>query len=416
MKSQVGIKQFLIMILFHTFFGYIWNTLVFDLSFMNNIISLFFVAIALSFLFSNRLIRIQWTSLLWIPYLIYTIIGYLFHFEYVYACYWIVCLVLVILGMSVNSMHFESLFPYKFIWRAGLFCLIGVYFELLFHGLYDMYIATLFKTSERIIAMGHANYGFAGFTYQLDTTAMPIVFALAIFLYINHEKHTNKFQIGIYALFFIAVVLTGKRISILLIVVIPLFIYIFSNKIQEKRWRNALFALAISLLGVYFVISNAGWLYESSIFHRIGSTIINLQKGNDITAGRNVLYEKALEIFSSHKLFGIGIGKFINYSGANTDVHNVYLQVLCEQGIFGEILFVIPLIMCLLTNIRRLINVQADRNKSAYMFTLYVQMVYILYGLTGNLNINLYGYMMYFVSIFLLETVISRENIGGSFA
>ncbi|MCR5173708.1 MAG: O-antigen ligase family protein [Oscillospiraceae bacterium] len=77
----------------------------------------------------------------------------------------------------------------------------------------------------------------------------------------------------------------------------------------------------------------------------------------DISSGRFELWETAWEQFKEHPVIGIGWGSFADYvseefsdeharsSGAQAvvNVHNCYLQFLCETGIIGGILIMIPL-------------------------------------------------------------------------
>ena len=76
--------------------------------------------------------------------------------------------------------------------------------------------------------------------------------------------------------------------------------------------------------------------------------------GEDISTGRFDLYEIAYKAFSQSPIFGIGAGLFKEVTHAYTDVHNAYLQVLCEQGIIGLILFIFPLLNILIDSIQQL--------------------------------------------------------------
>ena len=407
------LKILLKLLIFHIFFGFIWSTTRIQVPYANNILSIVYLGMFLVIILKNTNIYVDIPIFAWIPFLIYTIGGYLIQGELVYFCTWMICLIVLLLGISVNSNFIET-FPTKFIFGSGIFCMIGIFFQFMFQDVYDQYIATLFLNSDRIIAFGHGEYGFAGFTYQLDTTAMPILYAMGVFLYDNSilkkKKSSKLFKSVIYIVFVMVIVMTGKRTNALLAVIIPALILIISNKQASKRVRNALIVGTLALGAFYFIYINAELLYNTTIFHRVGSTIINLQKGNDITSGRTELYAKAFEVYSTHKFLGVGVGNFINYANAATDVHNVYLQVLCEQDILGEVLFILPVILCLFSGVKLLINEKNDNYRSVYQFSLFVQLIYIAYGMTGNLNINLYGYMVYFLAIAMMGAASYRKN------
>ena len=73
------------------------------------------------------------------------------------------------------------------------------------------------------------------------------------------------------------------------------------------------------------------------------------------------------------------------------DAHNVYLQVLCEQGLVGEFLFMGGIISAYVKNWKLLKSVrlkkiqEIDNNKQQYLaVSLGIQSFFIMYCLTGN--------------------------------
>ena len=75
------------------------------------------------------------------------------------------------------------------------------------------------------------------------------------------------------------------------------------------------------------------------------------RQGGDQTSGRITLYINALEMFKQKPILGWGSGVFANLYGIGT--HNIYLQLLAENGLIGFILFVTLLFINLSTTIKR---------------------------------------------------------------
>lgn len=101
-------------------------------------------------------------------------------------------------------------------------------------------------------------------------------------------------------------------------------------------------------------VQNIDIFIDVPVVNRFAKSYIGSQMGEDISTGRFDLYEIAYKAFSQSPIFGIGAGLFKEVTHAYTDVHNAYLQVLCEQGIIGLILFIFPLLNILIDSIQQL--------------------------------------------------------------
>jgi O-antigen ligase len=88
------------------------------------------------------------------------------------------------------------------------------------------------------------------------------------------------------------------------------------------------------------------------------------------------------------------------------EVHNTYLQVLCEQGIIGFIIYIIPVIYCLIYTIKKY---RRTSFKSYIQLSIGIQLMYVIYGLTGNCNM---GAMLniYFIAVAIVVCVESIEH------
>jgi O-antigen ligase len=344
-------------------------------------------------------IQLGLSALLWIPFVLYTMGAYLLNGDIEHFAYWCVCLFILLMS---TSQRVGSRVPWKLIYIIGIIALVGIGVQIFFSNFYNSNIATFFTNTDRVLYWGRA-YGFAGFTYQLDTTAMPILYAEGVYLFLisnsNGDKKWTIKRLILLQLFVVGVFLTGKRMLSLLAVVAPIFTYFLSQKNLSKKLGAVFVALILFVFAYMYLYLNAEQLHDSIVFRRIAAMIIDLKTGEDTTTGRSYLYSIAIDSFKSSPILGIGLGNFINKAGAYSDVHNTFLQILCEQGLLGMVLFAIPLIYCLCNTIGTLKNLTTGQNKKLLQISLYCQIIYIMYSFSGNTNINLFGYIIYFLAI-----------------
>ena len=183
-------------------------------------------------------------------------------------------------------------------------------------------------------------------------------------------------------------------------IIIPFIIYYLTNKEYNKKVIS-ISIISLCILFIYqYITSNIDLFLDSTIFRRLAKTYLEIKQEQEFMSGREELWEYAIKLFKSSPLIGVGDQEFVKKFG--TLPHNTYLQVLCERGIIGIILFIIPLIYCLFKTIRLCRNNQKSDIIHYLYFSLSIQLFYILYGFTGNTNNDLVGYIMYAISIAIL--------------
>lgn len=341
-------------------------------------------------------------TLIWIPYLIYTILGYFIKSNFQQLSYWVVCISLIVIAAPVLI---TRVIPYKLIYGIGLFAMIGIGVQLVLPGFYNSFIAPLFK-SDLNSSWVESHYGFAGFSYQLDQTGMQILYAegVLIFLYylLREKLKDSKLRYIVVALSIICVFMTGKRMLALISVAAPVLTFLLSQKSGSRRILIIGAVSLFSIIGYTYLTSNAEKYSESIIIGRFARSVTQSEAGEDITSNRSILILEAFNYFSESPITGIGVGEFPKKSSMKTDAHNTYLQVLCEQGVIGMAFFIIPLLFCLVNTIKITRRTPESNCKKLLRFSLYVQIMYIFYSYSGNTNINLTGFVMYFMAIAIL--------------
>jgi len=125
--------------------------------------------------------------------------------------------------------------------------------------------------------------------------------------------------------------------------------YKFHNKI--------VISFALGLFAIVVVIA-AGFLFKQNLFWKEMATI---SRAHEEDTGRKFLWNKALVMFTSHPIAGVGPGNFgfVLFSVTTEEeleprgvrlvqvygrvVHNIYLQILAELGLLGAFSFIIIL-------------------------------------------------------------------------
>lgn len=138
---------------------------------------------------------------------------------------------------------------------------------------------------------------------------------------------------------------------------------------------------------------------------------------NKLTSGRFALWKKALELFEENPVFGIGWKQFVNNNTYKHNVHNTYLQWLCESGIVGFVLlFLLYVSMYLLTLIRTVRQLRA-RDKVPYFVkeisfvSLGVQTLFAALHLMNPTFYHLFYFVFFSVTVLMIETSMRLEDV-----
>ena len=340
-------------------------------------------------------------STVWLPYLIITILGYLVQLRVQDMTYWFVCLIMILVAAKTP---FNKEAPFKLIFWSGVFCSVGILFEMLFPAVYFSNVDPIFVHNiDNFAEITMENVGFAGFTYQLDTTARPIIMAEMVLLCLREklfdkQLRNNVVYYVIVGLMIGFVLLAGKRTYSIIAVLMPFILYFFTRKNIFDKFIFSLVITVIIIVTIRFFLLNLDNLSDSLFFRRFVVSYQEYSMGMDISSGRTSLSDLAWKAFETNPIFGIGVGRFISVTHAYTDVHNTYLQTLCEQGIFGFSFYILGVVYSFFHTLK-LIRHGSDFSQLPYLkFSFALQVFYILYCFTGNENIGT-GQVFYFMAI-----------------
>lgn len=270
----------------------------------------------------------------------------------------------------------------------------------------------------------------AGIASHYSTNAIYLILGVGIIICNYYDdkykmvRYSPKY-ILIFAILIISLLFTGKRGTIIfgVLAIISVFLSEVSIlKIKKFMKYSIVFVILVVVISliIYFIpeIRNgiAGFLRLDT-----GKTL------NDITSGRVDLYTRALDDFRQSPLWGCGWGYYkrkysyiYSYVGEGfyMDVHNIYIQLLCETGILGFTAFLIPILLTVF-NTKRLLRKNSlgviklsDEHKKYLKLSLFLQVFFILYGLTGNPLYDYWVFMIYILGVSIFMTVYNSRQLN----
>ena len=186
------------------------------------------------------------------------------------------------------------------------------------------------------IQVGSARYIHSSillFNTKIDPNFIGIPFVVASCLILDNilSRKRKILNLVLYAVIVIAIVYTASRSNFMCLVVSN--ILILFNFVHK---RNIKLAFRILWVVLFLVIVIYGIRFISIEYSDQWARMSEFAEGDD--NGRYVLWERAFSVFYGSPLLGNGLGHMVSTYGKAT--HNTYLQLLCETGLIGSILFI----------------------------------------------------------------------------
>lgn len=266
-----------------------------------------------------------------------------------------------------------------------------------------------------------------------SATFADYIIAMALFVVLGgcfsgkilHED-THKFYI-ISLILFVAMVIVNRRGELLGTFLAILLIYFISKKdiiIRKIRIRR----LASVVFGLFAVLIT---MFQFGLFDKYINSFINifgsstLQSIDEVATGRIVLWLRAINLFesSSSYLIGIGWNQFkannfmLSIVGNPMNVHNDYLQWLCETGVIGfTLIFFLTIIIWVKTikrcrytfNIKNKVNCES---KCYALISCGIQTFFVFMHLIDPVFYKLLFWPLYSYSLVMYRLSIYKEQI-----
>lgn len=250
------------------------------------------------------------------------------------------------------------------------------------------------KDIQETLIYNYQNYGMlAGLTDHYSRNAYYIMLGCML-LFINFKE--SKFKlINIATIVFLAttLLLIGKRGHLIFFSLALIIVYSVKYGIGIRTLITNIFKIALILVGVFVIINTIPG--TNNFINRLLNS-----SGDDITSGRTYLYGRAIELISNTYFIGDGWGSFADYlNGQYAGVHNDYLQLLCEVGIWGFTIYMIFHVYVFKKTLRFFKdNVNNPKVTSICMFSLGFQIFFLLYSFTGIPHYDYEVYVVYLLA------------------
>lgn len=236
----------------------------------------------------------------------------------------------------------------------------------------------------------------------------------------NGKTRRYKYTVIGVILAFVALLLTGKRGVLVFSLIAIIATYLIASKKKADKFVKLVVVLLVSV-GLLQVLSETvpeiGYVFER--FQSIG--------GDDSSIERLAMWDLAIEKFKQAPLLGNGLWSYRAFYKQELGVyfhpyeekyqylnaHNVYLQLLCETGIVGFAVYVVAVTMTLyktIRNVKKIGNISDAEIKGALLFSICMQLFYIIYSFTGNC---LYDIVFPFYAIAIaINMAIERSHLA----
>ncbi len=290
-----------------------------------------------------------------------------------------------------------------------IFSLVHLFSGFYFYFNPDRYVEVAYryfnltKRTEELMKSGLAAGWLFTLTDQLSLSGIYMSVAVLIFFCTLQNARIRSSRITIHnvifsVLAFAGLALTGKRgpfvFTILSVIIVYLISYVGDNrKLVTFKIMAALFAFMIGYLVFIRIPAFQNMIFRLENAGGIGDTSANI---------RHEYAKTAISLFKQNPIFGIGWRQF-RYVASNVngnDVHNTYLQLLAETGMFGFIVFIYFFAMNYVRAIKLINNKLRTMNIQTYSpiyFSLGYQTFFILYCFTGNPLYDIQLRTLYFV-------------------
>lgn len=227
-------------------------------------------------------------------------------------------------------------------------------------------------------------------------------------IFYKGKKYKKIFWIILTIFSLCAIMLTGKR-SIFVITIFSLSFLVLTSGIMSKTKKIVIF-----FSGLLFMLIAYNIFADNSIFSSFIDRLFGRQMygDTDYTSNRLFIINYVLNLIDFENLMlGHGTGSLtgliMNAFNVGGGAHNIYLQILCENGILGLILW------CLFfyKNLICTLQFRIVKNSFIVYYSLYVQFIFLLYGLFGNPLYDVSIFCIYIIFAYLPKEYYKLNNV-----
>lgn len=283
----------------------------------------------------------------------------------------------------------------KFVYWLSVVAMFTAVFQRLFPIAINYFFSLIVKEGsfEVLMRSYSIDNAYAGILAYTPYTAFfsSIVFGQSILNLLKDKScktvNSKLANVILISISLLVIVLSSKR-SIFVSIIFALFVTLLV-KYRRNNFIVKILFFSSAMLVALIVLYNS-----NDLFARFLDRFI---KNDNFLTGRDTIYSNLWNDFLNGNIF-IGRGTGATYKIAETGAHNIYLEILYDHGF----LFSIPFYLFLIYNYSKSI-------KSKCYISIYVQSVFLMYGLAGN---PLYSNMLMLVYVFyVLYAILERSEV-----
>lgn len=293
----------------------------------------------------------------------------------------------------------------KLIYFFSTIGMITVFIQFMFPVAFNVLLAKILRADIYQAVMWSFNVDgtFTGITSSVSMASFSMAIVLfgaiqnVLDLFFNrseklHGRWLERFptffkviNIGVVIVALFGIILTSKRGIFVATIMALIFTIILDKDINLNQITKyqfiimCIFIVGIVIAGVYFITTND---YVVAFLGRF--------TGNNVTTGRDVFYENAINDFSRGNIleYIFGKGTASAYLINDTGLHNVYLQILYDHGLIGILIY----FLFFVENLRNAV-------KNRYFYSMCMQIVFLVYCMSGNPLYDYYFFIPYLIFV-----------------
>lgn len=359
-------------------------------------------------------------SAIWILYILNILLSVLFHDPSIGRIGRVLVMVEIVCFMLFEKYDQEK-YPhiYDFMIKLAFFYGFFVLVQLLLKDRFNkVYFSTLIKVYEDVANHYYRQGYYFGLIFNPHEIAclLSVSFVALVLWQVVSRKINMLRGIGCVVLF--ALMFLTQKKGVIALSLVSLFLVICVLYANKKHWIRIIGLLVIVCVGGFAFFQYIKTHSDSILFYRIIQFLEKLNNGQSVDSGRGVLQQFAIDEFNKHRLFGIGWRKFNSLTTSifgydfGHEVNFDYLQWLCETGIVGFILNMIPV----LTMLRRTLLVCAKyvrkeenlRVKWSVLIAIFSQFFTVMYAFVEIPFYDIMVFTIYIISCIVINAAYQR--------
>lgn len=390
------------------------------------IIEVFICLSVLLFYCVNRGMKIQKISIVWTLYMINIIVSLAIHQSTIGL--WgrgAVTVLTTALILFINEPVEKYSSVIKMITYTGLINAGLVVIHFITKAVFNQFYISILNEKAAATAQLYMRSGYYfGLLYNPHEPAGLIAFAIVSLIIWNMITKAHKISIYVLCMaMLIPILMTGKKAVLIcsLIAFAITILVLYGSRKQFTRSIAFIFALILLIVLFYNIVIRHP---EIDVFNRFGNFFNRLISQESVDSGRILLYQRAISEWNDHKIWGIGWRHFnaLTVNKFNmTQSHEVncdYLQWLCETGIVGFVLSIIPVVIMLFRTmrvtrrqLRRFGKIYSNKIQWVILMACYIQFYTLIYAFVEIPFFDIVFFTIYIISCIVINSTYSRRSV-----